>query len=445
MTYKNLKIIILGIIALFFSIIVSADNSTQPKALLLEINSAIDPATVDYIHRGLQQAQQQNAALIILQMDTPGGLDKSMRAIIKDIIASPIPVVTYVAPNGARAASAGTFILYASHIAAMAPGTNLGAATPVELGGSFTSEKDKNDSSKKILDAHQQKSLNDAIAYIRSLAQLRHRNAEWGEKAVREAASLSAPEALKLGVIDIVADNVPNLLQQINGRVVTVQEKQLVLHTTAITVETLSQDWREKLLSVITDPNVAYILLLLGAYGLFFEFVNPGFVLPGVVGGIALLLALYALQLLPINYAGLSLIFLGLIFMGAEIFVPSGALGIGGAIAFIAGSILLLDTQGGFLGISNITILMMSVITIVFFLLLAIVVIRSRRRAVVSGREELIGSIAIVREDFESTGWVKLKGEWWQAKSAVPLKAGQEVRVVKIEGLMLIVEPIFHV
>ncbi len=440
------KIIFIGLSLLFGGFIsMQAVADQQPgKAVLLDINTAIGPAVQDYFHRGLEKALQDHAKLVILRIDTPGGLDKSMREIVKDIAASSVPVVSYVAPEGARAASAGTFILYASQIAAMAPATNLGAATPVNLGGGFPSlPGDKNSDQNKVQskqDEYERKVTNDAVAYIRSLAELNGRNAAWGEKAIREGASLSAEEALNLKVIDLIAKDIPDLLQKIDGRIVIIQGVPQQLHTKGLNVETISADWRAKLLAVITDPSVAYILLLLGAYGLFFEFVNPGFVLPGVVGAIALFLALYALQLLPINYAGLGLILLGIIFMGLEAVIPSGALGIGGLIAFVAGSILLLDV-GGAWGIPGLLIFTMTAITAVFFTLLVLLVVRSRHRKVVSGREDLFGSQAEVREDFQQEGWVNLKGETWWAHSKVPLYQGQLVKVVGINGLVLTVEP----
>jgi len=282
--------------------------ASERVAVVLTVDAAIGPATADYVGRGIENAHTQGASLIVLKMDTPGGLDSAMRDIIQHILVSPVPVVTYVSPSGARAASAGTYILYASHIAAMAPGTNLGAATPVQIGGIpdtddlIDKQADKNDSP----DAMKKKLINDAVAYIRSLAQMRGRNIEWAELAVREAASLPASEALEQGVVDIVAVNMQDLLAQANGRTVTVSGMAQVLDTSELLLITVEPDWRNELLSVITDPNVAYILMLIGIYGLFFEFANPGFVLPGVAGAISLLLALYAFQILPVNYAGLA-------------------------------------------------------------------------------------------------------------------------------------------
>lgn len=412
----------------------------KPLALLLEINSAIGPATQDYIHRGLEKAFEKKANVVILQIDTPGGLDKSMHGIIKDIIASPVPVVAYVAPEGARAASAGTFIVYASSVAAMAPATNIGAASPVRLGGGFPSPTTEEKNKAPTKSTEETKVTNDAVAFIRSLAQLHQRNTEWAEKAVREGVSISAQEALQLRVIDLIAKNIPDLLQQIDGRNILLKGQQTQLHTKELTVDAVQPDWRSRFLSVITDPSVAYILLLLGAYGILFEFMNPGFMLPGVVGAICLLLALYALQLLPISYAGLGLILLGIVFMSLEAFMPSGALGVGGLIAFVAGSILLIDVQG--YGIPGSLIFMMTLISIAFFGVLIFLVYRSRTRKVVSGQETLVGMEAEVRDDFQNDGWVKLDGEFWRARSNVPVKRRQKVKIIGHVGLILIVEPV---
>jgi membrane-bound serine protease (ClpP class) len=411
---------------------------------------------------------EQNAALIILNIDTPGGLDLSMRDIIRDIIASSVPVIVYVGPSGARAASAGTYILYAAHIAAMAPGTNLGAATPVQLGGlpdlkppmpeatpetkqeQGSKEEDAEDGagdsdSESIFpvntDSMTKKIMNDAIAYIRSLAEMRGRNVEWAELAVREAASLSSEQALSQQVIDIVATDIDDLLEQANGWQVNINGRNQILDTRNLTLEHFEPDWRNKLLTVITDPNVAYILMLLGIYGLFFEFVNPGYVLPGVTGAICLLLALYALQVLPVNYAGLGLILLGIMFMVAEVFAPSfGALGIGGVVAFVFGSVILFDTEGSQFQVALPLILTIALITAGFFLVVIRMMFAAHRKPVVSGVEEMLGSIGEVLEDFDHKGRIRIHGESWQGITETPLKCGDRVKVTNIDGLVLKVE-----
>ena len=356
-------------------------------------------------------------------MDTPGGLDTSMREMIKHILASPVPVATYVAPSGARAASAGTFILYASHHAAMAPGTNLGAASPVSIGGA--PQKD----GKKEVDTMTKKVTNDAVAYIRSLAQLRGRNADWGEKAVREAVSLPAEEAVKLKVIDHVAKDVPDLLKKLgkgNAQVVQVEV-----------------DWRTRILGVITNPSVAYVLILLGIYALIFEFTNPGLILPGVVGAICILLALYSFHLLPVNYAGLALMLLGIAFMVAEAFLPAfGSLGIGGLIAFVLGSIILIDTDrvpSGF-DIPYALIGGVAVASAAFVFLVVGMAVRQRRRPVLTGREYMIGSVAEALEDFEGEGWARVQGESWRVQANESVRRGERLRVKAIDGLSLTVE-----
>ena len=423
----------------------------QRSAVVLDVQGAVGPATGDYIHRGIEQAVVRHAELIILRMDTPGGLDSSMRDIIQDILVSPIPVVAYVAPSGARAASAGTYILYASHVAAMAPGTNLGAATPVEIGGiqpdvpggkGKGGEGSGNGAGPGSQDAMARKQINDAAAYIRGLAQLRGRNAEWAELAVREAASLPAGEALDEGVIDLVAGDMDELLRQLQGRPVTLLGTTRVLETAGLRIETIEPDWRSRLLAVITDPNVAYVLMLIGIYGLFFEFANPGYVLPGVAGAICLVLALYAFQILPVNYAGLALLSLGILFMLAEAFVPSfGALGIGGVIGFVIGSVILFDQGAAGYAVSLPLILALSLASAGFFLFVVGAAVKARKRPVVSGREELLRARGEVLDDFAGKGRIRIHGEVWQAATRVPLKRGDRVRVTAVDGLVLSVEP----
>ncbi len=439
--------------ALVLATICSAARAAAPGPVVtLSIDGPIGPATSDYIERGIKHATGLGAQLVVLRMDTPGGLDTSMRAIIKDIIAAPMPVAAFVAPSGARAASAGTFLMYASHIAAMAPGTNLGAATPVSLGGGLpTPEKgkdDKGDKGEKKDDvmpeagALGRKAVHDAAAYIRGLAQMRGRNAEFAERAVREAISQTAEEALANKVIEIVAADTAQLLEKLDGKKVTAAGAERTLQTRGTTVIAWAPDWRTEFLSVITHPSIAYILLLVGIYALIFEFMNPGLVLPGVVGAISLLIALYALHLLPVNYAGLGLIVLGIGLMIAEVFVPAyGSLGVGGIIAFVIGSVILIDTDVPGFGVPYALIGGFAAASLAFLLFVATVLLKSRRRPVVSGREELIGAQGVVMESFEREGWAQLHGETWRIRSPSPLAKGQRITVTAMRGLTLDVTP----
>ena len=432
----------------------SGEKNKQPVnrssiVIHLEINGVIGPATADYIERNLHKAIDSQAMAVLITMDTPGGLDVSMRKIIKQIIASTIPVISYVSPSGARAASAGTYILYASHIAAMAPATNLGAATPVQIGGfgGFGNDKDSTDKEKKspkvLSDPMSHKMVNDAAAYIRGLAKIHGRNEQWAEQAVREAASLSAIEALKLNVIDLVAADVSDLFQQLQGRKVKVSAIDLVLNTQQIEILTIKPDWRSQFLAVITNPSISYILLMIGIYGLVFEFSNPGSVVPGTVGGICLLLALYALQLLPINYAGMGLILLGAALMIAEAFMPSfGILGLGGVFAFVIGSIILIDTDVPGFGIDLGLVAGFAMSSAAFFIIAIGLLLKSRNSPVVSGKEEIIGSVGVVTGDFSGTGRIRIHSENWQATCGQLLHKNQKVRVVAIDGLVLNVIPI---
>ncbi|HDS0925854.1 hypothetical protein PshuTeo2_17190 [Pseudomonas hunanensis] len=420
---------------------ITPGGQAAPGAVwVLGIDDAIGPASADYLVRSLSQAQAQGAQLVVIRMDTPGGLDSAMRQMIKAILASPVPVASYVAPSGARAASAGTYILYASHIAAMAPGTNLGAATPVRIGGPpGTPDDDKAKGGDDETLARKQ--VNDAAAYIRGLAQMRGRNADWAEKAVREAVSLSASEALRLNVIDQVADDLPDLLRKLDGKTLQVAGQPRQLQTAGASVIEHLPDWRTRVLAVITNPSVALILIMIGVYGLLFEFMNPGSAVGGVVGGICLLLALYALQLLPVSFAGVALILLGITFMIAEAFLPSfGVVGFGGIVAFVVGALILIDTDAPGFGIPLALIGTLALLSALLIGGVLGMALKARQRALVSGDAGLVGSLVTVTQVMASDpfcGVVLAQGEPWQARCATPLQTGQNVRVTARHGVML--------
>jgi membrane-bound serine protease (ClpP class) len=452
-----------------------AQDPQRPSALVLDIDGIIGPATADYVIRGLAVAAQREARVVLIRMDTPGGLDTSMRDIIRAIMASPVPVLSYVSPGGARAASAGTYILYASHVAAMAPGTNLGAATPVAIGGlpmpgrgddrperaPGTERRDGPQADKPAAEnregersadgrsrpgpakASEAKAINDAVGYIRSLAEFRGRNADWAESAVRDAASLSAQAALEQKVIDVVASSAEDLFRQVDGRQVAIAGGNARLDTGNLQQVALEPDWRTRMLGVITNPNVALILMMIGIYGLLFEFMSPGSMYPGTIGAICLLLGLYALAALPLNYAGAGLALLGMSLLVAEAFMPSfGVLGIGGLAAFVIGVAILMDTEGvpgfeiywpliGGLALAGLGI----------GLLVARLAVGSFRHRVTAGQEAMLGARAEVTDWSDLRGHVFLHGERWNATSFQPLQAGQRVRVVAIDGLTLAVAP----
>jgi Membrane-bound serine protease (ClpP class) len=432
-------------------------ESTPPEKrqrvlLHLEIRDAIGPATSSFFLRGLERAQERNAQLLVLEMDTPGGLDSAMREMIQAILASPVPVVIYVSPSGARAASAGTYLLYASHVAAMAPATNLGAATPIQIGGPQP-PKPKDEGPREPKDkaerppeepesALERKAVNDAVSYIRGLAELRGRNADWAEAAVRQAVSLTARAALEQKVIDVVATDLQDLLRQLDGREVKTRYGVVQLATQGLATEEFTADWRTRLLSIVTNPNVAYLLMLAGIYGLLLEGFNPGGVAPGVVGAVCLLLALYAFQILSVNYAGLALIALGIALIVAEAFAPTfGALGVGGIVAFTIGSIMLFEGQIPGFQIARGLIGGMAAAAGIIILLSVVMFMRSRRARVATGLEQMLQEQAVAIEDFDSVGRVDIRGETWRAVTRTPVKKGARLKVLRVDGLTLEVAP----
>lgn len=448
--------LLLTLLALLLAVGLTAAQapSSAGRVYLIEVDGGIGPATSDHIRRGIARAQTDGAMAVVLRIDTPGGLDAATRDINQALLAAQVPVIGYVAPEGARAASAGTFILYATHLAAMAPATSLGAASPVAIGGGDpggpsprrptpgAGQEDEGDGEAEDGTAMSRKVTNDAVAYLRGIAERRGRDVAFAEAAVRDAATLTAREALERGVIEIVAADLDDLLAQADGRTVRLGEREATLALAGAVVETLAPDWRNRLLSVITDPSIAYFLLLIGLYGLVFEGYNPGALVPGVVGAISLLLALYALQVLPVNYAGIALIVLGVVLMTAELFLPSfGTLGIGGVVALVAGSVMLFDTDVPGFGVPRGLIGAVAGVSGLAFLAIGWLAVRARRRPVVTGRHELLGHAAIAREDFDGRGHVRIRGEVWQARSEVPVRAGETVLVTGIDGLVLQVRP----
>ncbi|MEN8173951.1 MAG: nodulation protein NfeD, partial [Chloroflexota bacterium] len=413
-----------------------ASTSTIMK---LEIKGAIGPASSKYLKEGMSAAVRQNSLMVLIELDTPGGLSTSMREMIQEITNSTLPVIIYISPKGARAASAGTYLLYASHVAAMAPGTNLGAATPVSLMPT-PMITDSNTSGPSALE---KKVINDAMAYIKSLAELNERNITWAVEAVKEAKSISAKDALNYGVIDLMAEDINELLNKLEGRSVTVSGKKITLKTEGAVIETFEADWKTKFLSIITDPNIAYMLLLIAIYGIFFELMNPGAIFPGVIGMISGVIALYALNMIPFNYAGLLLIILGIAFMVAEVFIAGfGILGIGGVLAFAFGSLLLFDADTLGSGVSIPLIIAFSLVSLGFFIFVLRFLLHSRSVKIVTGVDEMVGASAKVLESTKEGYRVRCHGEIWYAESNSVLEIGQNVRVESLSGLTLHVNPI---
>lgn len=431
-----------------------AAPSHSGEVWLLDLKGPIGPASADYLTRNMSAAESAGAEAVILQMDTPGGLDSAMRDIIHRILALNIPVITYVAPQGSRAASAGTYILYASHVAAMAPATNLGAATPVQLGGSSPlSGRDKTDpqsgqsddntndeNNPKISggDALTHKVVNDAKAYIRGLAQLRGRNAEWAEEAVTSAASLAAEQALEQNVIDLIAEDLDDLLRQLDGVPIVMGKGSVTLTADTISVKAISPDWRTRFLQVVTNPSVAYILLLVGIYGLIFELSNPGIGAGGIIGGICLFIALYALQLLPVSYSAMGLLLFGMGLMIAEALSPSfGLLGLGGIIAFVVGSIMLMDTDIPAFQVALPLILSFAAVSAGLLIMTFGMLLKTRRLQTITGTQTLINQEAEVTSLHQNHAMVRLQGELWRVDCDQPLAVGDRVRVTGIQGLTL--------
>ena len=469
---KWTPVAVLGLLCLMMTSV----SQAQDKALRLDLVGPLGVATSEYIINGIETAAEQDAGLVIIRMDTPGGLVEPMRDIVQAILNSEVPVATYVSPGGARADSAGTYILLASHVAAMAPTTHLGAATPVSLTGGESDaprqfpgigtpqppETDEPEDGVEATDdtdtgddvgsepaprepdsAMGRKVLNDAVAYIRGLAERHGRNADWAERAVRDAATLTAAEALEESVIDLVVTNEAELLREIDGREVNLRDAAFVLQTADLTIEAVEPSWRIKFLSTIANPQIALLLLLVGVYGLLFEGYNPGAIVPGVVGVVCLLMAAYALQVIPVNYAGLALIIVGILLIVAEAFVPSfGALGVGGIAAFIVGSIIMFDSGIPGFGVSVTFVVSFGVISGLALLWLVTYLVKLRQRGAVSGRESIVGGVGTAMEAFTGEGRIWLESEAWHAHSASPVKKDQDVEVIGMDGLTLIVRPV---
>ena len=413
-------------IGIFLFLVWASTLLGQPHVDVIEVNGVVNPVADKFIGDAIKIAEEDGAQCLIIELDTPGGLMESMHAIKKRILAAEVPVVVFVSPGGARAASAGVWVTLASHIAAMTPGTHIGAAHPVTMSG------------KEISEDVEQKLVNDAVADIRSLAEKRGRNADWAEEAVRQSVSVTEKEALEEGVIDLVSENLRDLLEAIDGREVKLAIGETILETDNAEIRRIDMSLRYKILDTISNPNVAYILLLLGFYGLFFELSNPGSILPGVVGGICLILAFFALHTLPINYAGLLLILFALVLFIAEIKVPSyGLLTVGGIISMVLGSIMLIKTPAEFLRISWMTIIPAVIVTVAFFVFAMGMALRARLRKPTTGQEGLIGEIGVAKSKLDPGGKVFVHGEFWNAVSDEPIEEGDEIVVTEVQRMKL--------
>jgi membrane-bound serine protease (ClpP class) len=398
--------------------------------LLATYDGVINPVAAEYLHDALVSAQESNAQALIIRLNTPGGLDTSMRLIIKDITGATVPVVVYVSPSSGRAASAGVFITMAAHIATMAPGTNIGAAHPVAMGGG------------EMDNTMKEKVENDSVAYIKSIAEQRGRNVAWAEDAVRKSVSVTEREALKLKVIDLIADDMPGLLKQLDGRTISLQSGPTVLHTANAAVREFPMGVRLELLKTLIDPNIAYLLMTIGTIGIMAELYNPGAILPGIVGAISLILAFYSFQSLPVNYAGMLLVLLGIVFFILEATVTSyGLLAIGGVVAMLLGSMMLIKTDVEFLQISWAVILPVVALTAAFSLFMIGMGVRAMRRRPATGREEMVGLVGIVQTALTPHGQLAIHGELWEAISDRPLQPGDKAEVIRVEGLRLYVKP----
>ncbi|MFT5881246.1 MAG: membrane-bound serine protease (ClpP class) [Moritella sp.] len=427
----------------------SITDTAEISVPVLEIKGAIGPAVSHYLIKEINQANStDHVPMVIITIDTPGGLVSSLRDINQVILNSNIPIACLVHPQGARAASAGTYILYACHVAAMATATTLGAATPVSIGNPLPTEKkpaeqDDEPESPPSQSAMEKKVLNDSIAYIRSLAQLRGRNVEWAELAVKEAATLTATEALDKNVIDLIVDSPQQLISKLDGQQITVKKQQQLLTLTNARLDYHQPDWRSNFIGTITNPNIAYILMLIGIYGILLEFYSPGIGIAGISGGISLFIALYAFQLLPLDYAGLGLLLLGIALLVTESMNPSfGIFGLGGIIAFVLGSIFLFDSDLPQFQISLQLIAAVAVTSLLLFIFVFSYLWNIRKNKVVSGKEAMVGSEVTIDDDFSGQGYVEFKGERWAACSELPLSVGQTAYVTDVDGLNLILSPV---